>query len=101
MCSRALTALHAAAGLTRSLGAMEETIECDVRYLRVSGVDVYGYGPSERSWKYDLRLSPSERRIVIIQPHRRCQVSLCYAAGVYGQTVAGLNTLPSIPYLLC
>ena len=56
-----------------SLGAMEETIDCDVRYLRVNGVDVYGYGPSERVWKYDLRSTPAERTTTVIESASRCQ----------------------------
>ena len=51
-----------------SLGAMEETIDCDVRYLRINGVDVYGYGPSERVWRYDLRRTPTERSTVVVDP---------------------------------
>jgi class 3 adenylate cyclase len=56
-----------------SLGAMEETIDCDIRYLRVNGKDVYGYGPSERAWKFDLRSTPAQRSIIGVEGKKRCQ----------------------------
>jgi hypothetical protein len=45
-----------------SLGGMEETKECDVRYIRIDGVDVYGYGPSERTWRYQLTAALTHKR---------------------------------------
>ena len=54
---------------------MEETRACDVRYLRISGQDVYGFGPSERAWRFDLRKTPTERRTVVVDRDKRCQGS--------------------------
>jgi len=42
-------------------------------YLRV--LSRTGYGPSQRSWRYDLRMSPSERLTVVIAADKRCQSS--------------------------
>jgi hypothetical protein len=60
---------------TSSLGALEETMECSVRYVRIDGKDVYGYGPSQRTWRYDLRIGPSNRHISTFNSQRRCQAS--------------------------
>ena len=42
-------------------------------YLRV--MSRTGYGPSQRSWRYDLRMAPSERLAVVIDAGKRCQSS--------------------------
>eukprot|EP00960_Hanusia_phi_P009218 266236-Hanusia_phi.AAC.5 len=56
-----------------TLGTDQETIGCNFRYLRVKGIDVWGYGPSGRTWAYDLRGYPNEFLIQVFNSSLTCQ----------------------------
>lgn len=45
------------------IASRDDTTGCRLRYLRVSGIDVWGEGPSGLTWMEDLRAFPSERLI--------------------------------------